>query len=459
MWQRCSLITYYSLISQAIMSSTKTLPLPPGKLGLPLLGETIDFLRDKNFSKKRQKLYGNLYKTHLFGRPTVIAIGADANRFLLTNENIYFTSTWPKTTKELLGAASLSIQKGSEHLQRRKLLSQAFQPRALTSYVSGMEAITHDYLQKWEKIGDLTWYPELRKYTFDIACKLLIGTDAASDSEIGELFEKFSEGLFSLPVNLPWTKFGKALHSREQLLMKIEEIILQRQQQTASSQDALGLLLQATDEDGSSLSIQELKDQVLSLLFAGHETLTSAIASFCLLLAQHPDVLAKVRTEQENFDFSQPLTLESLKEMTYLEQVLKEVMRVIPPVGGGFREVIQTCEFNAYQIPQGWAVLYQIRGTHKDVNIYTEPESFDPDRFNPSRAEDKAKPYSYMTFGGGVRECLGKEFAKLEMKVFAALLVRKYQWELINGNKPEMVMVPTPRPLDNLQVRFGCLSR
>jgi retinoid hydroxylase len=459
MWQRCSLITDYSLTSQAIMSSTKTLPLPPGKLGLPLLGETIDFLRDKNFSKKRQNLYGNLYKTHLFGRPTVVVIGADANRFLLTNENVYFTSTWPKTTKELLGAASLSVQTGGEHLQRRKLLSQAFQPRALTSYVSGMEAITHDYLQKWEKIGDLTWYPELRKYTFDIACKLLIGTDAASDDEIGELFEEWCKGLFSLPVNLPWTKFGKALRSREQLLTKMEQIIVKRQQQTACSQDALGLLLQATDEDGSKLSIKELKDQVLLLLFAGHETLTSAIASFCSLLAQHPDVLTKVRTEQENFDFNQPLTLESLKEMTYLEQVIKEVMRVIPPVGGGFREVIQTCEFNAYQIPQGWAVLYQIRGTHKDESIYTEPESFDPDRFNPSRAEDKAKPFGYMTFGGGVRECLGKEFAKLEMKVFAALLVRKYQWELVNGNKPEMVTVPTPRPLDNLQVRFGCLSK
>jgi retinoid hydroxylase len=129
------------------MSSTKILPLPPGKLGLPLLGETIDFLRDKNFSKKRQDLYGNLYTTHLFGRPTVVVIGADANRFLLTNENTYFTSTWPKSTKELLGAASLSIQKGGEHLQRRKLLSQAFQPRALTSYVSGMEAITLDTLR------------------------------------------------------------------------------------------------------------------------------------------------------------------------------------------------------------------------------------------------------------------------------------------------------------------------
>jgi retinoid hydroxylase len=441
------------------MSSTKILPLPPGKLGLPLLGETIDFLRDRNFSQKRQKSYGNLYKTHLFGRPTVVVIGADANRFLLTNENIYFTSTWPKSTKELLGAASLSIQKGGEHQKRRKLLSQAFQPRALTGYVGGMEAITHAYLQKWEKIEDLTWYPELKKYTFDIACKLLIGTDAASDDEIGKFFEEFSEGLFSLPVNLPWTKFGKALHSREQLLTKMEEMILKRQQQTASSQDALGLLLQATDEDGSRLSLQELKDQVLLLLFAGHETLTSAIASFCLLLAQHPDVLAKVRTEQENFDFSQPLTLESLKEMTYLEQVLKEVMRVIPPVGGGFREVIQTCEFNGYQIPQGWAVLYQIGRTHQDNSIYTEPKSFEPERFNPDRSEDKTKPFSYMTFGGGVRECLGKEFAKLEMKVFAALLIRKYQWELVNGDKPEMVMVPTPRPRDNLQVRFGCLSK
>jgi cytochrome P450 len=432
----------------------RSLPLPPGSFGLPLIGETIGLLRDPNFVDKRYERYGSIFKTHLFGRPTVYMLGAEANRFLLTNENQNFSISWPYSTKVLLGPASLSVQTGDVHQKRRKLLSQAFQPRALAGYVSSMADITRSYLHKWERLETLKWYPELRKYTFDVACKLLVGTDAATDSHFAELFEEWCEGLFTIPVPLPWTKFGRALRCRQQLLKRIEEIVLKRQQQPSSSQDALELLLQARDEDGNSLSVQELKDQVLLLLFAGHETLTSALASLCLLLAQHPEVLANARAEQQHLGFEEPLTLEHLKQMTYLEQVLKEVLRVIPPVGGGFREVLKPCEFNGYLIPQGWSALYQVGRTHKDSSVYTQPERFDPQRFIPERSEDKAKPFSHIPFGGGVRECLGKEFAKLEMKLFAALLIRQYEWELLPEQNLDMIMIPTPHPRDGLQVKF-----
>ncbi|WP_414581712.1 cytochrome P450 [Scytonema sp. PCC 10023] len=433
----------------------RSLPLPPGSFGLPLIGETIGFLRDPNFVDKRYKRYGSIFKTHVFGRPTVYMLGAEANRFLLTNENQNFSISWPYSTKVLLGPASLSVQTGDVHQKRRKLLSQAFQPRALAGYVSSMADITRSYLHKWERLETLKWYPELRKYTFDVACKLLVGTDAAADSHFAELFEEWCEGLFTIPVPLPWTKFGRALRCRQQLLKRIEEIVLKRQQQPSSSQDALELLLQARDEDGNSLSVQELKDQVLLLLFAGHETLTSALASLCLLLAQHPEVLANARAEQQQLGFEELLTLEHLKQMTYLEQVLKEVLRVIPPVGGGFREVLKPCEFNGYLIPQGWSALYQVGRTHKDSSVYTEPERFDPQRFIPERSEDKAKPFSHIPFGGGVRECLGKEFAKLEMKLFAALLIREYEWELLPEQNLDMIMIPTPHPRDGLRVKLS----
>lgn len=435
-------------------SGKRSLPLPPGSFGLPLIGETMSFLSDPKFAEKRQKKYGSVFKTHLFGRPTVMMIGAEANRFLFTSDNQYVTISWPYSTKVLLGPASLAVQTGGDHIKRRKLLAQAFQPRALAGYVSKMESITRRYLDQWESQGTLTWYPELRKYTFDVASKLLVGTDSASESHLGELFEVYTDGLFSIPLRFPWTKFSRAMHCREQLLAKIEEIVLQRQQQPESSEDALGILLQARDEEGNSLSLPELKDQVLLLLFAGHETLTSAIASMCLLLAQHPEVFAAVRAEQQQLSREQPLTLEQLKQMTYLEQVLKEVLRVLPPVGGGFREVIQECEFNGYTIPQGWSALYQIGKTHQDSGIYTKPEQFDPERFAPERAEDKPKPFSYIPFGGGVRECLGREFAKLEMKLFAAHLVRDYEWELLPDQNLDMVMVPTPHPRDGLRVNF-----
>lgn len=266
-------------------------------------------------------------------------------------------------------------------------------------------------------------------------------------------FKTWCDGLFTIPLTLPGTKFSRALRCRQLLLGEIGKIIQQRQQEANPGQDTLGLLLQAKDEEGS-LSLDELKDQVLILLFAGHETLTSAIASFCLLLAQHPEILATARAEQQQLGIEEPLTLEHLKQMTYLEQVLQEVLRVLPPVGGGFREVLKLCEFNGYSMPPGWSILYQIGRTHQDSSVYQQPEQFDPERFNPKRAEDKSKPFAYVPFGGGIRECLGKEFAKLEMKIFAALLVRHYEWELLPEQSLELVMVPTPHPQDGLQVSF-----
>jgi len=170
------------------MTTTRTersLPLPPGSFGLPVVGETISFLRDSDFNEKRHKRYGPVFKTHIFGRPTVMMSGAEANQFLLTNDNRYFVIDWPHTTKVLLGPASLSVKVGGEHIKRRKLLAQAFQPRALAGYVPTMEAITRSYLNKWERTGELAWYPELRKYTFDgLCCKNLLRIENSLEKEV-----------------------------------------------------------------------------------------------------------------------------------------------------------------------------------------------------------------------------------------------------------------------------------
>ena len=432
-----------------------SLPEPPGENGLPFIGETIAFLTDPEFNQKRKARYGKIYKTNIFGSPTVVMIGAAANTFLFRHENKYVVSTWPKSTRILLGKDSLAVSGGSIHTSRRKLLYQAFQPRALASYIPTVERITDEYLQKWLRMKTFTWYPELRNYTFDIASKLFVGIDGGSQTSVGHYFEDWCAGLFTIPISLPWTKFNKALKARKKMLEGIEEIIVKRQQGEDPGEDALGLLIQAEDDEGNSLSLSELKDQILLLLFAGHETLTSAIASFCLLTAQHPDVMQRLREEQNRLNITGTPTLEDLKNMVYLEQVLKEVMRLIPPVGGGFREAVATFAFAGYRIPQGWNIQYQIAQTHQDEEIYPESDRFDPERFAPDKLADKQASFGYIPFGGGLRECLGKEFARLEMRLFAAKLVRNYQWSLVPGQNLDLVTVPTPHPRDGLKVNFS----
>jgi retinoid hydroxylase len=432
-----------------------SLPEPPGENGLPFIGETIAFFADPKFNQKRKAKYGKIYKTNIFGSPTVMMIGSEANTFLFRNENKYVVSTWPKSTRILLGKESLAVNNGSFHTSRRKLLYQAFQPRALANYMPTMEKITDEYLQKWSQMKTLTWYPELRDYTFDIASNLFVSTDGGSQTPIGHYFEDWCAGLFTMPISLPWTKFGKALIARKKLLENIEEIIIKRQQANHPGEDALGLLIQAEDDRGNSLSLSELKDQILLLLFAGHETLTSAIASFCLLTAQHSDVMQRLREEQERLNIAGTSTLDDLKNMVYLEQVLKEVMRLIPPVGGGFREAVKTFSFGGYRIPKGWNIQYQIAQTHQDEEIYPESDRFDPDRFAPDQLADQQASFGYIPFGGGLRECIGKEFARLEMRLFASKLIRNYQWSLVPDQNLDLVTVPTPHPRYGLKVNFS----
>lgn len=439
-------------------SAIASLPLPPGNLGLPLIGETLNFLRERDFVKKRKQRYGSIFKSHIFGRPTIFIVGAEANRFILMNENKYFRATWPPSTKILLGQHSLAVKTGAFHSSRRRLMYMAFQPRVLASYIPKMSAITDDYLQKWENLETLTWYPELRRYTFDVACNLLIGENQGSDDKLAQWFEEWCAGLFSLPIKLPWTRFQKALHRRSQLLQEIEKIVIQRQKEEKYGNNALDILLQAEDDAGNRLSLEELNDQILLLLFAGHETLTSAIASFCLLTAQNSEIVDQLRQEQQEFS-SDSLSLENLQKMTYLEQVLKEVLRLIPPVGGVFREIVAECEYDGYRLPQGWGVQCPILATHEEETLYPNPKQFDPARFSGENAVDKGSGLPYLPFGGGMRECLGKEFAKLEMKLFAVKLLRNYDWTLLPDQDLTLAAIPTPKPRDGLKVQLTRLGK
>ncbi|HEY9874207.1 MAG TPA: cytochrome P450 [Candidatus Obscuribacterales bacterium] len=435
-----------------------SLPLPPGSLGLPFIGETIGFLLDRDFAKKRHKKYGPIYKTHIFGRPTVMMLGAEANRFMLSSEMQRFSwrEGWPDTFKELLGE-SLFLQEGAEHQRNRKLMMPAFHGKALVNYVATMERITLSYVEKWEQLGTFSWVPEFKQLTFDIASALLIGSEPGEQTAyLSRLFSDLTKGLFSPPLRWGWTTYGRALEARDRLLAQIEKVVLQRQQEPR--QDALGLLVQSRDEEGNALTMQELKVQALLLLFAGHETTTSLISCLCMALAQHPDVMERARAEQQRLATDGSMTLDQLKQMTYLDQVLREAERMYPPVGGGFRGVVEPFEYNGYHVPKGWQALYNCRETQRDSRIYKDPDLFDPDRFDQSRAEHKKQEFSMITFGGGPRNCLGMAFAQMEMKIVVAHLLRNYTWELLPKQNLSLDPVPTLHPRDGLRVNFRRLS-
>ncbi|MBV5261120.1 cytochrome P450 [Synechococcus moorigangaii CMS01] len=428
------------------------LPLPPGKNGLPFVGETFAFIFDPDFAEKRANRYGSIFRTNILGQPTVVMSGPEANKLILSThfEHFSWREGWPANFRELLGE-SLFLQDGAEHRRNRRLLMPAFHGTALQNYFETMVAIATRHLETCADLGEYTWFPLLKEMTFEIASVLLMGGE--SGPEVGRLstiFAALTQGLFAFPIRLPFTTYGKALKARDKLLDHIEKAIALRRENPRN--DALGLLLQSRDEEGNALSDVEIKVQALLMLFAGHETTTSMLVSAAMALAQNPAVLAQARQEQAQF--SEPLDFEQIKHMPYLSQILKEVERLYPPVAGGFRGVVKPFEFGGYHIPAGWKVLYQMKPTHRDPEIYSNPDIFDPDRFSPERNEYKNAEFSLVGFGGGSRVCLGLAFAQLEMKIFLALLLRNYHWELLPDQDLSLDRIPSLHPRSGLKVRL-----
>jgi retinoid hydroxylase len=447
-----------------------TLPLPPGNFGLPLIGETWDFIFDPTFVAKRYEQHGAMFKTSVLGRKSVFMVGAEAAEFVLSSgmEYLSWREGWPQTFKTLLGR-SLFVQEGEEHRRNRKLMMPAFHGMALSRYAATMDAIVQSYLKKWETLGEFVWYDEFKQLTFDIASQIFLGTPPGADTaRLSRLFSTLTNGLFG-------AGFPQALNARKQLLAHLTQIIQQRQQ--TPTDDALSLLLQAEDENGDRLSLEEIRDQALLLLFAGHETTTSMLTWICLELAQHPEMLAKARQEQTDL-MAGELAGEPHKEMEprspvgnlgktlgetvltartpYLDQIISEIERLHPPVGGGFRGVIKPFEFMGYHVPQGWLLQYSILFTHRLPELYPNPNQFDPNRFSPTQLP-KPIPYSLIGFGGGSRICIGLAFAKLEMKLVMTQLLRHYTWEILPNQNLEPVIIPTRRPKDGFKTRFHAL--
>ncbi|MGK7885852.1 MAG: cytochrome P450 [Crocosphaera sp.] len=422
--------------------------IPPGTFGLPLIGENISFFTNPNFPEQKHKKYGDIFKTNVLGNKTIFIRGIEANKFVLQNEDKYFQAFLPVNLELLFGKTSVSAQTGERHLELRKILYPLFQKQSLEIYLNEINVIIEEYLEKWQKRETFAWYPEFRSLTFDIAAKIIIGLDKANQSEFGKLMKSWEDGIFAIPLKLPWTKLGIALKSRDKLLQYLQEEIASRLQKNSLGTDIFGYLIQAHQQ--GLLSSEEVGDQTLNLLFAGYSSLTSSLTSACLLLAEKPSVFQKLKQEINSLKFNRIESIEQLDELVYLEQVTLEILRYLPAVGVGFRQIICDCEFQGYQLQKGWNLIYQIGLTHRFSGLFDKEDEFIPERFK----EPQKIPYgSFIPFGGGIRECIGKALAILEIKLIIAKLTQ-YQWLLVPEQNLDFTLFPTPHPKDELIVKL-----
>ncbi|NXS93745.1 CP26C protein, partial [Jacana jacana] len=469
------------------------LPLPKGSMGWPFFGETLHWLlQGSRFHSSRREKYGNVFKTHLLGRPVVRVTGAENIRKILLGEHTLVSTQWPQSTQIILGSHTLLGSIGDVHRQRRKILARVFSRAALESYLPRIQKVVSWELRGWcMEPGSIAVYSSAKTLTFRIAAQILLGLrlEEKQFKDLAKTFEQLVENLFSLPLNIPFSGLRKGIKARDTLHGFMEKAIQEKLQRSSPEDhsDALDFIINSAKEHGREFTMQELKESAIELIFAAFFTTASASTSLILLLLKHPLVTEKIRQELASQELYQQhehcptgphqntltplssngqshgcpldISLEQLSRLRYLDCVIKEVLRVLPPVSGGYRTALQTFELDGYQIPKGWSVMYSIRDTHETAAVYQSPPSgFDPDRFGADRMEPTGR-FHYIPFGGGARSCIGKELAQAILKLLAIELVSTARWELATPSYPAMQTVPIVHPVDDgLQLYFHPLQ-
>ncbi|KAL9997171.1 putative taxadiene 5-alpha-hydroxylase [Helianthus debilis subsp. tardiflorus] len=442
---------------------TNKVKLPYGDMGLPWIGETVEFYKAQlsnqlfeEFFQPRMKKHGNIFKTKLMGSQTVVVNGAAANKFFMSNEFKLVVSSWPTSTVELMGKNSIMEKQGDSHRCLRSIITSTLSVSGLTAMVPRMCSSIENHMQKnWLDREEISLYRSTKMLTFTIVLECLFGIGIVPETLFG-VFERVLEGVLSPPVNFPGTKFARAKKARAEIeKVLVGEIRRKREAMEGGGEEEDGKLfskLVAASIRGE-ITEEEVVDNVVLLVFAAHDTTSYAITMTFKMLANHPDCYSLLLKEHEeiasNKRAGEALTFEDVKKMEYTWQVARETMRLCPPIFGSFRKAMTDINFEGVTIPKGWKVLWTTYGTHYDEKYFPDPMSF-----NPSRFEDPVQAYAFIPFGGGPRLCAGFQLAKLNILVLVHYVVTRYNWSLVYPDEP-ILMDPLPFPSKGMPIKIS----
>ncbi|XP_073130023.1 abscisic acid 8'-hydroxylase CYP707A2-like [Henckelia pumila] len=426
------------------------LPLPPGTMGWPYIGETF-LLYSQNpnvFFVSKVKKYGSIFKSHILGCPCVMISSPEAAKLVLVSKSHLFKPTYPASKERMIGKQAIFFHQGDYHTKLRRLVLRAFMPESIKNIVSDIESLAVRSLESWE--GKLiTTYQEMKTYTFNVALISIFGKDEVLYREdLNRCYHTVEKGYNSMPINVPGTLFYKAMKARKELAQILAKILSLRRQQTEIHHvDLLGSLM----GEAEGLTDEQIADNIIGVIFAARDTTASVLTWILKFLAENPSVLQAVTEEQEaimKYKEEEALSWADTKKMPITTRVIQETLRVASILSFTFREAVEDVEFNGYLIPKGWKVLPLFRNIHHSPDNFQEPEKFDPSRF-----EVAPKPNSFMPFGSGTHSCPGNELAKLEILLLVHHLTTKYRWSPM-GPQNGIQYGPFALPQDGLPIKL-----
>lgn len=442
--------------------------LPPGRTGLPFIGESLEFLStgrkghpEKFITDRMSKHSPKVFRTSILGQPTAVFCGAAGNKFLFSNENKRVAVWWPDSVKKIFPSPTqISNNSVVDSKKNRELIHNFFKPEALQIYVGMMDSIAKTHFEScWDRHQQVAVFPLAKKFTFLVACKVFLSIeDPTQVAKFGNHFNVLLAGMISVPINLPGTPYNRAIKASNLIRKELSVIIKQRKidlalNKASPTQDMLSHMLSIRDENGQSMTELDIANRILGLLIGGHDTSSSAITFIVKYLAELPEIYHKVLTEQMEIAKTQApgelLSWKDVQKMRYSWNVACEVLRLTPPIQGHFKEALNEFIYDGFTIPKGWKLYWSTHSTHKNPECFPEPEKFEPSRFEGNGPP----PYTFVPFGGGPRICVGKEFARLEILVFMHNIVKRYQWEKLLPDE-KIIVDPTPIPAKGLPVRL-----
>jgi cytochrome P450 len=446
-------------------------PVPPGSTGLPLLGETLSFLKDGfGFVASRTARHGPIWKTRILGRATAVLAGPDASGRFIDSE-VQRAGAMPPHVQELFGGSSLPLLDGDPHLSRKTFVLQAFSHEALSAYLPVIDRMVGEALARWAGQEEVVWIPEFKRLSIEVICAAVLGMPPGAETDaLRADYQHVLRAFSHLPVPLPGTAWSRGRAALARIMARFEAAIADHRRQPRD--DGLSRILAATDGAGRQIGVDECKVELHHLIIAGL-IVFGEFGAIVQQLTSHPEVRARLQAEVDALPLQrtatpQPagdaaaaaagLTHQMLAGAPYLLQVTMEVKRLCPILPVVFGKARQSFEFKGYTVPAGWMVLWALRASHVTAEIYPDPERFDPERFAPARAEHRRHPYAFVPQGAGPAQghrCPGTDLATILMQVFTIRLLRGYTWELTPGQDLDYdwSLIP-PEPKDGLRARL-----
>ncbi|NQX87431.1 MAG: cytochrome P450 [Halioglobus sp.] len=445
-------------MSELAISEEALEELQPIEVG-PL--ETWRFIRQSyqyplEHAQELQKRYGNAVMQKIAGRTYVNLYGADAHRLALLNDGEVFSNA--KAWNLIIGRIfpnGLMLRDGDDHRYHRRLMQAGFKNKVMQGYFRDMLPQVQEAIAAWPiRPGkSLLAYPLFKRMTLDMAATIFLGMDLGDEADrINQAFETtVAASMPRIPVAIPGTLLWRGIRARKQMCHFFMKQIHSRRH--GSGRDMFTLLCQATDEEGNRYTDQEVIDHMIFLMMAAHDTTTSALTSMTYALARHPEWQQRLLDEVVGLGTG-PLRYEDLDALQHIEWVMKEALRMYPPLSTLPKYSLKPFEFEGVKIPADAIVVTYPIHTHYMTDYWREPQQFDPLRFSDERLEHKNHPYCWVPFSGGAHMCIGLHFAIMQIKLVMYQMLRSYRWSVPKDYRMPVQQSPISKPRDNLPVFF-----